>query len=396
MGDQIWSYCSSQDHERKEYYCVKWVEKYFKDCVCNISSEISFTLGLVSLFFWGVAEIPQIITNFHSKSAHGVSLSFILTWILGDIFNLVGCLLEPLTLPTQFYTALLYTSVTVVLLVQTIYYDYWLKWWKNKSFNKDNKEVDHERRQHLNADLEGYSTKPFLLNRSTQFSSRSSPKTDIYYMSARSLASSGTPPYGSYLVAPKSGPSATLAHDSSSEEECTSPTHKTRTPTRPMSIPSRSVGYGTFIASSIGLPFQSKALLMEVQLTHEMEINTMGLWLGWIMAAIYMGGRLPQIYLNIKRGSVEGLNPLMFILALLANATYVGSILVRSIEWERIKANAPWLLDAIVCVLLDLFIIIQFAYYKFMKKRSAFHEDEDEDEDEDDESSTTLKQPFII
>ncbi|KAH7689731.1 putative membrane protein [Dioscorea alata] len=385
MGDQIWSYCSSQ-------YCVKWVEKYFKDCVCNLSSEISFTLGLASLFFWAIAEIPQIITNFHSKSAHGVSLSFILTWILGDIFNLVGCLLEPLTLPTQFYTALLYTSVTVVLLVQTIYFDYWLKWWKNKSFNKDNKEV-HERSQHLNADLlEDYSTKPLLLNKRTLLSTRSSPKADIlYYMSARSLASSGTPPCSSsYLVAPKSGPSATLAHDSSSEDECNSPIYNTGTQTRPMSIPSRSVGYGTFIASSIGLPFQSKALLMEGQLTHEMQINTLGLCLGWIMAAIYMGGRLPQIYLNIKRGSVEGLNPLMFIFALLANATYVGSILVRSIEWERIKANAPWLLDAIGCVLLDLFIIIQFAYYKFMK-RSAFHE-----EDEDDESSTTLKKPLII
>ncbi|XP_039141949.1 probable vacuolar amino acid transporter YPQ1 [Dioscorea cayenensis subsp. rotundata] len=393
MGDQIWSHCSSQYHEKEYYYCVKWVEKYFKDCVCNLSSEISFTLGLASLFFWAIAEIPQIITNFHSKSAHGVSLSFILTWILGDIFNLVGCLLEPLTLPTQFYTALLYTSVTVVLLVQTIYYDYWLKWWKNKSFNKDNKEVD-ERRQHLNADLEDYSTKPLLLNKSTLLSIRTSPKADIYYMSARSLASSGTPPYGSssYLVAPKSGPSATLAHDSSSEDECDSPIYNTRTRTKPIRILSRSVGYGTFIASSIGLPFQSKALLMEGQLTHEMQINTLGLCLGWIMAAIYMGGRLPQIYLNIKRGSVEGLNPLMFIFALLANATYVGSILVRSIEWERIKANAPWLLDAIVCVLLDLFIIIQFAYYKFMK-RSAFHE---EDEDEDDESSTTFKKPLII
>jgi uncharacterized protein with PQ loop repeat len=74
------------------------------------------------------------------------------------------------------------------------------------------------------------------------------------------------------------------------------------------------------------------------------------------MAAIYMGGRIPQIWLNIKRGSVEGLNPLMFIFALVANATYVGSILVRTTEWDNIKPNLPWLLDAIVCVVLDLFV----------------------------------------
>lgn len=95
--------------------------------------------------------------------------------------------------------------------------------------------------------------------------------------------------------------------------------------------------------------------------------NAFGQWLGWMMAAIYMGGRLPQIWLNIKRGSVEGLNPLMFIFALIANVTYVGSILVRNTEWDKIKANMPWLLDAVACVLLDLFIILQYVYYKYLR-----------------------------
>ncbi|CAN1129259.1 Probable vacuolar amino acid transporter YPQ1 [Linum perenne] len=54
-----------------------------------------------------------------------------------------------------------------------------------------------------------------------------------------------------------------------------------------------------------------------------MASSAVGQWLGWLMAAIYMGGRIPQIWLNIKRGSVEGLNPLMFIFALIANLTYV-------------------------------------------------------------------------
>jgi len=94
---------------------------------------------------------------------------------------------------------------------------------------------------------------------------------------------------------------------------------------------------------------------------------SLGEWLGWLMAAIYMGGRVPQIWLNIKRGNVEGLNPLMFILALIANATYTGSILERSTEWEKIKANMPWLLDAVVCVVLDLFIILQYVYYRYIK-----------------------------
>lgn len=32
------------------------------------------------------------------------------------------------------------------------------------------------------------------------------------------------------------------------------------------------------------------------------------------------------------------------------------SILVRSTEWSKIKANLPWLLDAAACVALDTFV----------------------------------------
>lgn len=41
----------------------------------------------------------------------------------------------------------------------------------------------------------------------------------------------------------------------------------------------------------------------------EEESNTIGLWLGWIMAAIYMGGRLPQILLNVSSQKQEKEKP---------------------------------------------------------------------------------------
>nr|GMD93722.1 seven transmembrane protein 1-like [Ipomoea batatas] len=137
MGGVELSYCVV---ERKP--CIGWVNKYFKDCLCNLNDEISFVVGIISLICWGVAEIPQIVTNFKNKSSSGVSLIFLCTWILGDVFNLVGCVLEPATLPTQFFTALLYTATTVVLVLQAIYYDHFLPWWKCRDKNtilvKDN------------------------------------------------------------------------------------------------------------------------------------------------------------------------------------------------------------------------------------------------------------------
>lgn len=67
----------------KQKACVGWINKYFDDCVCNLSGEISFGLGMISLFCWGMAEIPQLITNFQTKSGHGVSLALLLTWVIG-------------------------------------------------------------------------------------------------------------------------------------------------------------------------------------------------------------------------------------------------------------------------------------------------------------------------
>lgn len=66
--------------------CVRWLEVYFEDCLCNINDELSFALGLLSIGCWGVAEIPQIITNFQTKSSHGVSLALLLFWIAGYVF----------------------------------------------------------------------------------------------------------------------------------------------------------------------------------------------------------------------------------------------------------------------------------------------------------------------
>lgn len=199
---------------------------------------------------------------------------------------------------------------------------------------------------------------------------------ESYYTSARSLARSSTPPTWSYLRAARSGPSAmVLDGESSSEDEPIEVSSK-KSRSKPQLIP-RSAGSAAFLATTISLPQGTKAImhvykgLAGRRLLHEqsMENNVYGQWLGWMMAAIYMGGRIPQIFLNIKRGSVEGLNPLMFIFALVANATYVGSIVVRTTEWDKIKANLPWLLDAVVCVVLDLFIILQYIYYRYIRDK---------------------------
>jgi hypothetical protein len=71
--------------------CWVWAAKYFGDCVCNPRDAISFTLGLANIVLWAICELPQILDNYHSDDAEGLSLTFIFAWLIGDIFNVVGC-----------------------------------------------------------------------------------------------------------------------------------------------------------------------------------------------------------------------------------------------------------------------------------------------------------------
>ncbi|CAK7339505.1 unnamed protein product [Dovyalis caffra] len=331
--------------------CVRWVEKYFKDCLCSLKDEFSFGFGLISLVCWGVAEIPQIITNFRTKSSHGVSLAFLLTWVAGDIFNLVGCLLEPATVVEMQENQ---NEPTSIVPSHQLPDDKFISFFLYSSFNVDD---DRKPLKPKSADLSGIPIP------------NASPRATLRRESARSMAASDTPPFRSYLKVAKSGPSAMgLDNESSSDDEAAAPATVTKTVSQPRPIP-RSAGYGTFLATSLNLP-RSKALTQAYigftgrRLLHEgggMEHSVFGQWLGWLMAAIYMGGRMPQIWLNIRRGTVEGLNPLMFIFALVANLTYVLSIVVRTTEWDSIKPNMPWLLDA------------AYIYYQYFRKKRVEH-----------------------
>jgi hypothetical protein len=63
----------------------------------DVASNICQTLAS------GTAELPQIYANFKNGKSEGISFAFVVTWLTGDVFNLLGCVTSP-TLPTQLYT----------------------------------------------------------------------------------------------------------------------------------------------------------------------------------------------------------------------------------------------------------------------------------------------------
>ncbi|KAK9714232.1 hypothetical protein RND81_06G080400 [Saponaria officinalis] len=316
-------------------------------------------------------------------------------------------------LPTQFYMAVLYTITTLTLTLQSVYYNYIYPRLKSaRHFHKDGKPVQSQtdapglycQDGNYSGELLRYGQLPVssMTQTSTTMSSpiplpplpRShSADQDSYYISARSLSTSHTPTRSSFL-APRTihmledvddfVEAPLLGGSLPTEGLHPSNTKNLRCVVSALTLMIGSLGTLNLTSSKVtrhGLVFDvSKMRVARHESRKLLQVNrkiisdvgghaTIGTYLGWAMAAIYMGGRLPQICLNIRRGNVDGLNPLMFIFALLGNTTYVASILVNSLDWLKIMPNMPWLVDAGGCALLDTFILLQFIYFTYRQSR---------------------------
>jgi uncharacterized protein with PQ loop repeat len=139
---------------------------------------------------------------------------------------------------------------------------------------------------------------------------------------------------------------------------------------------------------------------------------------GYLCAVLYLGSRVPQLLLNYRRKSTEGVSLLFFLFACIGNLTYVLSIFAYSpvcgSQWENhapvvavvveplrdhqppvcqpgeaasiygryILVNLSWLLGSLGTLLLDLAIFVQF----FLYSKDDYDDDEEEDMSEEGDS----------
>lgn len=127
----------------------------------------------------------------------------------------------------------------------------------------------------------------------------------------------------------------------------------------------------------------------ENQSGDDIHFDLWGQIFGWLCAVLYLGSRLPQLLLNWRRKSTEGVSMLFFLFACLGNLTYVLSIFafdpkcdkevcapgeLRNVYGQYILVNLSWLAGSAGTLLLDMGIFIQFFIYS--------RPDDDEDEDD--------------
>ncbi|KAL6453061.1 RTC2 Probable vacuolar amino acid transporter YPQ3 [Candida maltosa Xu316] len=292
------------------------------------AQAISGITGSISIACWIIVFAPQIYENFRRKSSEGLSLTFIVLWLAGDVFNVLGAVLQGV-LPTMIILAVYYTLADIVLLWQCLVYGNG----KNPDLihlspanpmSEDVLEVvisddQHHHHHNHNQTQEQQVTNTFLSNNVSSSSSKTSQFGNFLInalMVALVIASGIIGWYVSYIKDSK---------------------HK-----------------------SPGKHHHPKDLVFD----------PLAQAFGWLCALLYLGSRIPQIVLNYERKSVDGISFMFFLFACLGNLTYVISILSIDMSWNYLWVNSSWLAGSLGTLGLDFTIFVQFFIYNGDKSES--------------------------
>ncbi|KAI9765492.1 MAG: hypothetical protein M1840_007318 [Geoglossum simile] len=316
---------------------------------------ISGICGSISVACWVVVFSPQIIENFTRGSADGLSMVFLIVWLAGDVFNILGAVLQGV-LPTMVILAVYYTFADIVLVGQCFYYrGFTLKDRIDSSISVASHEVD------------GPTESSALLGNG------GSPRRPRRLSSTSFITSVD----GTHL-----SPATPLLDPQLSSSPSVPTQHKPTTALQAFAFNIVAVllvcsagVFGWWVSSGTQQQ-QKKKTDGGDDILH---FNTLGQIFGYLCAILYLGSRIPQILLNYKRKSTEGVAMLFFLFACIGNLTYVLSIFAYKpqcrakvcspgeapgIYARYILVNLSWLLGSLGTLLLDLVIFGQFFRYR--------------------------------
>ncbi|OAA58757.1 PQ loop repeat protein [Cordyceps fumosorosea ARSEF 2679] len=307
---------------------------------------ISGICGSISIACWVVVFSPQIIQNFQRGNVDALSIQFIIVWLLGDVFNIIGAVMQGV-LPTMIILAIYYTLADIVLLLQCFYYRGFT--WKDPAPTPKPDNTSNERTALLDVPQER----------------RGSDWTGL----SPAVPHFGEPPK-------ESPPPPTVV--------------QTLLWNSLIVLMVCAAGVlGWFLGERAKGPREHKPETSN----DELEFNKVGQFFGYLCAVAYIASRMPQLILNYRRKTTEGLSMLFFLFACLGNITYVLSIFAyepncgekrcKNGEAGRIYAryilvNLSWLAGALVTLFMDFGVFAQYFIYKTNDDEQFTSEDEEE------------------
>ncbi|KAG1446155.1 hypothetical protein G6F56_009664 [Rhizopus delemar] len=285
---------------------IGWIYNLFGNCVYGWQESTSLLLGYLSIFCWLNAQMPQVIKNYRLRDAESLSFSFLTVWLTGDVANFIGCIITG-QLPFQLYLSIYYTIIDTILCAQWLYY---VKY----SDNRIRRWFDEDKT------IEPTSSQP------------------------------GETIYTTYSGARKEvNEQSSLLNNGDQKKK-----------------------YVTMmLLCGFYFTMGDSQLVSETTITEEGN-NT--IWIGrffaWLCTFLYLSSRLPQIYQNFRRRSVEGLSMALFFFAAMGNLTYVLSVFTNPHATRAsMLESVPFIIGSAGTLLFDATIFGQYAVFSRNEKR---------------------------
>ncbi|KAI9480702.1 MAG: PQ loop repeat-domain-containing protein [Benjaminiella poitrasii] len=296
--------------------CIQWIYKFFGFCACSYTEALGILLGYVSIFCWLNAQIPQMIENYRSQSAEGLSLYLLYFWLAGDIGNMISCILNH-QMPFQIYLSIYFVLSDIVLIYQYFQFHEHSSKGRNNHYNKINEEEE--------SILLPPEDTLYTASIDRQYGSIDKTKMSAFM--------------GLCLFGFKSGLLETYT------------------------ISSTTLRFYSITNSKNNSNLLPSVITMT---TTKDTFNTLGCILAWICTLLYVMSRIPQIYKNHRRRSTEGISVSSFFLAVCGNLTYAASVLICLDHHtrEKIIETLPYLVGSLGILLFDAVIFGQFLYYR--------------------------------
>ena len=397
---------------------AEWIRVGFGDCVYDRADAVGFAFGMLSIACWLVAQLPQFVQNFRSGSAEGLSPWFLAEWLLGDTFNLLGCLMTGDQLPSETYTAAYFMCVDVLMIFQFVYYSLRsrealaiitvdlrdpgddrgrrendaalcrrLLGGDARAENSEGSDLDDDDDSEDGDDDDAGEYERGVVRERWDRAAASPMRRSGSAVSATAIdrnggiaviAAAGATVVGVAMglaVASASGANgfgfgrrrafAFGTHGTSED-----PRGRLHSGTPTERFFEEGDGDGDDPSSDLPLCGSTNNPPWEV---------AFGRAVGYVSALFYLGSRVSQILKNRKRRSCEGLSTSMFATAAVANVLYGSAIIVRANDSPRaLLESTPWLLGSLGTVALDSTILAQSRRYGSEDENGTEEEAEEE------------------
>ncbi|KAJ1928462.1 hypothetical protein IWQ60_002029 [Tieghemiomyces parasiticus] len=349
---------------------LQWAPFLPDFCALGWTATLSQLASGVSIACWVCALTPQILLNWRNGNAESLSLGFICIWLSGDACNLLGCFLTD-QLPFQKLLGLYFCAFDTVLVLQISYYTWWAK------------PTVLPAAGNTTGLTPPFGAAPLVTPVSAIAGSVSDPARVTRSSKPLRPADASTPLLGLYqttpagetklyhaLVTDRHGRTVAVAQPLTPKSDTLSLRSVTGTPaawyTRPRVL---TLAGAALVAAGLLVwwvyPFAAPATE-----TPDLDpVARLGQVVAWLCCALYLTSRLPQIYKNHQRRSVEGLSLSMFLFALNGNLFYFASILLLAQVSAPglLLATLPYIIGSVGTVVQDLTILTQHATYSQRK-----------------------------